>query len=135
MRLETYKMAMSILLKFLSLQYNMWITVWHIEVSDGSLFCIFHVLSINLLFDRTCPLNMKFIMTDIQFTPLNSILLFMLNILLANILPAEYSDEDRAGWYLTAMNGPTAKIRGIFQKFESCRVQRHKNFSHLVPKT
>ena len=38
-------------------------------------------------------LNMKFVMTDIQFAPLNSILLFILNILLANILPAEYSDE------------------------------------------
>ena len=45
-------------------------------------------------------LNMKFIMTDTQFAPLNSILLFILNILLANILPAEYSDEYPAGWHL-----------------------------------
>ena len=42
---------------------------------------------------------MKFIMSDIQFAPLNSILLFILNILLANILPAEYSDEYPAGWH------------------------------------
>ena len=30
-----------------------------IEVSDGSLFCIFHALSFerNLFFDRTCPLS------------------------------------------------------------------------------
>ena len=45
-------------------------------------------------------LNMKFIVTDIQFAPLNSILLFILNILLVNILSAEYSDEYPAGWYL-----------------------------------
>ena len=45
-------------------------------------------------------LNMKFIMTDIQFAPLNSILLFILNILLTNILPVEYSNEYPAGWYL-----------------------------------
>ena len=49
-------------------------------------------------------LNMKFIMTDIQFAPLNSILLFILNILLVNILPAEYSDEYPAGWYLVFVN-------------------------------
>ena len=48
-------------------------------------------------------LNMKFIMTDIQFASLNSIILFILNILLANILPAEYSDEYPAGWYLVKM--------------------------------
>ena len=39
-------------------------------------------------------------MTDIQFAPLNSNILFILNILLVNILPAEYSDEYPAGWYL-----------------------------------
>ena len=49
-------------------------------------------------------LNMKFFMTDIQFAPLNSILLLILNILrmLANILPAEYSNEYPAGWSLLA---------------------------------
>ena len=33
-------------------------TIWRIEVSDGSLYCIFHALSFerNLFFDRTCPL-------------------------------------------------------------------------------
>ena len=42
-------------------------------------------------------------MTDIQFAPLNSIILFILNILLVNILPAEYSDEYPAGWYLVKL--------------------------------
>ena len=42
-------------------------------------------------------LNEKFIVTDIQFGPLNSISLFILNILLANILPAKYSDAYPAG--------------------------------------
>ena len=38
-------------------------TIWRIEVSDGSLFCIFHALSFerNLFFDRTCPLKVKLI--------------------------------------------------------------------------
>ena len=39
-------------------------------------------------------------MTDVQFAPLNSILSFILNILLANILTAKYSDEYLAGWHL-----------------------------------
>ena len=47
---------------------------------------------------------MKFIMTAIQFAPLNSIL-FILNIMLANILPAEYSDEYPAGWHLVKKSG------------------------------
>ena len=36
-------------------------TIWRIEVSDGSLFRIFHALSFerNLFFDRTCPLKAK----------------------------------------------------------------------------
>ena len=42
-------------------------------------------------------------MTYIQFAPLNSILSFILNILLANILPAEYLDEYPAGWYLVLL--------------------------------
>ena len=40
-------------------------------------------------------LNMNHVLIDSQRTPLNSILLFILN-----ILPAEYSDEYPAGWYL-----------------------------------
>ena len=59
MRLETYKMATSIILKFLTLKCDILRTIWRIEVSDGSLFCIFHALSfaLNLFVDRTCPLN------------------------------------------------------------------------------
>ena len=61
MRLETYKMATSILLKFQTLKCDISRTIWRIEVSDGSLFCIFHALSFecNLFFDRTCPLSKK----------------------------------------------------------------------------
>ena len=63
MRLETYKMATSILLKFQTLKCDISKTIWRIEVSDGSLFCIFHALSFerNLFFDRTCPLITGFI--------------------------------------------------------------------------
>ena len=52
-------MATSIILKFLTLKCDISRTIWHIEVSDGSLFCIFHALSLelNLFFDRTCPLT------------------------------------------------------------------------------
>ena len=58
MRLETYKMATSILLKFQTLKCDISRTIWRIEVSDSSLFSIFHALSFerNLFFDRTCPL-------------------------------------------------------------------------------
>ena len=61
MRLETYKMASSILLKFQTLKCDISRTIWRIEVSDGSLFCIFHALSFerNLFFDRTCPLKLN----------------------------------------------------------------------------
>ena len=59
MRLETYKMETSILLKFQTLKCDISRTIRRIEVSDGSLFCIFHALSFerNLFFDRTCPLR------------------------------------------------------------------------------
>ena len=52
-------MATSILLKFLTLKCDISRTIWRIEVSDGSLFCIFHALSfeLNLFFDRTSPLK------------------------------------------------------------------------------
>ena len=62
MRLETYKMATSILLKFQTLKCDISRTIWRIEVSDGSLFCIFHALSFerNLFFDPTCPLKLIF---------------------------------------------------------------------------
>ena len=52
-------MATSILLKFQTLKCDISRTIWRIQVSDGSLFCIFHALSFerNLFFDRTCPLK------------------------------------------------------------------------------
>ena len=51
-------MATSILLKFLTLKWNISRTICHIEVGDGSLFCIFHALSfeLNFIFDRRFPL-------------------------------------------------------------------------------
>ena len=47
-------MATSILLKFLTLKWNISRTICCIEVGDGSLFCIFHILSfeLNFFFDR-----------------------------------------------------------------------------------
>ena len=52
-------MATSILLKFLTLKWNISRTTGRIEVGDGSLFCIFHALSFerNFFFDRRFPLN------------------------------------------------------------------------------
>ena len=52
-------MAMSILPKFLTLKWNISRTIWRIEVCDGSFFCIFYALSLelNFVFDRRFPLN------------------------------------------------------------------------------
>ena len=52
-------MAMSILPKFLTLKWNILRTIWRIEVSDGSLFCIFHALSfeLNFSFNQRFPLT------------------------------------------------------------------------------
>ena len=60
---KIYKMAMSILLKFLTLKWNIWRTIWRTEVGDGSLFCIFHALSfeLNFFFDRRFPLTKLFV--------------------------------------------------------------------------
>ena len=60
MRLKTYKMAISILPKFLTLKWNISRTVWRIEVGNGSFFYIFHVLSFELNFclDRRWPLKL-----------------------------------------------------------------------------
>ena len=57
-RLKVYKMAKSLLLKFLTLKWNISRKVWHIEVNDGSFTCIFHALSfeLNFVFDRRFPL-------------------------------------------------------------------------------
>ena len=56
---ETYKMATSILFKFLTLQRDISRTIWDIEVSDGSFVCSFHALSfeLNCLLDRSFPLK------------------------------------------------------------------------------
>ena len=40
------------LLKFLTLKWNISRTIWRIEVGDGSLFCISHALSFELNFFR-----------------------------------------------------------------------------------
>ena len=58
-RLKIYKMATSLLLKFLTLKWNISRTIWRIEVGDGSLFCIFHALSFefNFFFDRRFSLS------------------------------------------------------------------------------
>ena len=52
-------MATSILLKFLTLKWNISRAIWHIEIGDGSLFCIFHTLSFepNFFSDRRFPLT------------------------------------------------------------------------------
>ena len=52
MRLKTYKMAISILPKFLTLKWNISRTIWRIEVGNGSSFCIFHAFSYELNFFR-----------------------------------------------------------------------------------
>ena len=52
-------MAMSILLKILTLKWNISRTIWCIEVSDGLFFRIFYALSFepNFVFDQMFPLN------------------------------------------------------------------------------
>ena len=52
-RLKIYKMAASILLKFLTLKWDISRTIWRIKVSDGLFFCIFHALSFQLNFFST----------------------------------------------------------------------------------
>ena len=53
MKLKTYKMAMSILPKFLTLKWNISRTIWLIEVGDGSFLAFFHALSFELNFFST----------------------------------------------------------------------------------
>ena len=52
-------MATSMLLKFLTLKWDISRTIWRIEVSDGSIFCIFHALLFELIFffDWSFPLT------------------------------------------------------------------------------
>ena len=55
-----YKMAMSILLKFLTLKWNILRTIGRIEVGDGScfFFAFFRLFHLSLsFFDRRFPLN------------------------------------------------------------------------------
>ena len=63
-------MATSTLLKFLTLKCDISRTIWRIEVSDGSLFCIFQALSFehNLFFDRTCPLRFRSLVPSFEIT-------------------------------------------------------------------
>ena len=65
---KIYKMATSILLKFLTLKWNISRTIWRIEVGDGSVFCIFHALSFELNFfsDRRFPLSGAFFSKIVQ---------------------------------------------------------------------
>ena len=58
MRLKTYKMAMSILPRFLNLKRNISRTIWCIQVGDGSFFFgIFYALpsELNFSFDWSFP--------------------------------------------------------------------------------
>ena len=59
--LKTYKIAMSILLKFLTFGRDISRTIWHIEVSDGSFFRIFqaHSFELNVFFDRSFPFHIN----------------------------------------------------------------------------
>ena len=49
---KNLQLATSIMLKLLTLKWDTSRTVWHIEVSDGSFFFIFHALSFELNFFR-----------------------------------------------------------------------------------
>ena len=53
-------MATSILLKFLTLKWNISRTIWRIEVGDGSLFCILYALS----FERTLFSGRRFPLSE-----------------------------------------------------------------------
>ena len=52
MRLKTYKMAVSILPKFLNLKWNISRTIWRIEVCNGSFFAFFTLFHLSLTFFR-----------------------------------------------------------------------------------
>ena len=58
MGLKIYKMATSILLKFLTLKWDNSGTIWCIEVIDGSFFALFMLFHLSLtFFDQSFPLN------------------------------------------------------------------------------
>ena len=53
MTLKTCKMATFILLKLLTLEWDISRTIWRIEVSDGSFLAIFTLFHLSLTFFRT----------------------------------------------------------------------------------
>ena len=53
MRLKTYKMALSILPKFLTLKWNISRTIWRNEVGDGSFFAFFTLFHLSLIIYNT----------------------------------------------------------------------------------
>ena len=59
---KNLKLATSILLKFVTLKWDISRTIWRSEVSDGSLFYIFRALSFELYFfvDGRFPLSSDF---------------------------------------------------------------------------
>ena len=50
MRLKTYKMETFILLKLLTLEWDISRTVWRIEITDGSFFACFMLFHLSLTF-------------------------------------------------------------------------------------
>ena len=66
-RLKIYKMATSILLKLLTLKWNISRTIWRIEVSDDTYFFgIFNAFSFELkfFFDQSFPLKRRVILNS-----------------------------------------------------------------------
>ena len=59
---KSVQIETSILVKLLTLEWDISRTIWCIEGSDGSLFCIFHALSfeLNFVFDWSFPLRISF---------------------------------------------------------------------------
>ena len=59
----------AILLKFLTLKWNISRTIWRIEVGDGSFFCIFHALSFELNFFFRPEVPFKFFNVFVVLAP------------------------------------------------------------------
>ena len=56
---ETYKIVKSILLKFLTLEWDISRTIWRIEVSDGLFFAFFMLFHLSLFLDWRFPLRSR----------------------------------------------------------------------------